>query len=210
MNTEPVYRLLSDVGVLGFADWVVTKAKRAITDYRYDEYAERYDLHDSFLKRRNPGIELYGEGRIETGPGSYIGRYSRIRAGAGTRVSIGSGSALSHNVAIYSRSWVADQDFGARDPEDFEALTDYAGDVAIGDDVWIGYNVFVTPDTEIGQNAVVGANAVVTADIPPNAIAVGTPAKVVRFKSHVPAERQHELATRYEDALSAELKEELT
>jgi len=32
----------------------------------------------------------------------------------------------------------------------------------------------------IGENAIIGAGAVVTKDVPPNSIAVGVPAKVIR------------------------------
>lgn len=52
----------------------------------------------------------------------------------------------------------------------------------IGNDVWLGANVVVMQGVKIGDGAVVGANAVVTKDIPPYAIAVGIPAKVVRYR----------------------------
>ena len=53
--------------------------------------------------------------------------------------------------------------------------------IHIGKNVWIGANVTVLPGVTIGDNAIIGAGAVVTKDIPANAIAVGTPAKVVRM-----------------------------
>ena len=52
----------------------------------------------------------------------------------------------------------------------------------IGNDVWCGANVVILQGVEIGDGAVIGANAVVTKDIPPYGIAVGIPAKVVRFR----------------------------
>jgi phosphonate metabolism protein (transferase hexapeptide repeat family) len=52
--------------------------------------------------------------------------------------------------------------------------------VVLGHDVWLGHGVVVLPGRSIGTGAVVGANAVVTRDIPPYAIAVGNPARVVR------------------------------
>jgi acetyltransferase-like isoleucine patch superfamily enzyme len=54
--------------------------------------------------------------------------------------------------------------------------------VVIGDDVWIGAKATITPGVAIGNGAVVGANAVVTRDIPPLAIAVGAPARVIRYR----------------------------
>ena len=52
----------------------------------------------------------------------------------------------------------------------------------IGNDVFIGANVTVLDGVSIGNGVVVGAGAVVTRDIPPYAIAVGVPAKVVKYR----------------------------
>jgi len=52
----------------------------------------------------------------------------------------------------------------------------------IGHDVWIGHNVTVLAGVKIGTGACIGAGAVVTKDIPPYAIAVGVPAKVIRYR----------------------------
>ncbi|MEM1207963.1 MAG: acyltransferase [Planctomycetota bacterium] len=54
--------------------------------------------------------------------------------------------------------------------------------VSIGRDVWLGGKVTVLKGVTIGDHAIVGANAVVTRDLPPGAIAVGVPAKVVRYR----------------------------
>ena len=58
------------------------------------------------------------------------------------------------------------------------------GDVSIGHDVWLAHGAMVTSGVTIGNGAAVGARAVVIDDIPPYAIAVGNPARVVsrRFK----------------------------
>lgn len=50
----------------------------------------------------------------------------------------------------------------------------------IGSDVWIGDNVVVKAGVNIGDGAVVGMGSVVTKDIPPYAIAVGCPARIIR------------------------------
>lgn len=52
----------------------------------------------------------------------------------------------------------------------------------IGNDVWIGANVSIKAGVTIGDGAVIGMGSVVTKDIPPYAIAVGVPAKVVRYR----------------------------
>lgn len=58
----------------------------------------------------------------------------------------------------------------------------YQGKVVIGDNVFIGVNAVIAKPVIIGDGAVIGANSVVVFDIPENAIAVGTPARVVGFR----------------------------
>jgi maltose O-acetyltransferase len=52
--------------------------------------------------------------------------------------------------------------------------------IVIGDNVWLGGGVIVCPGVTIGDNTVVGAGSVVTRDLPPDVVAVGSPARVVR------------------------------
>lgn len=54
--------------------------------------------------------------------------------------------------------------------------------IKIGNDVFIGMNVTILDGTTIGDGAVIGAGAVVSKDIPPYAIAVGNPIKVIRHR----------------------------
>ncbi len=54
--------------------------------------------------------------------------------------------------------------------------------ITIGNDVFIGANVTVLDGITIGDGAVIGAGAVVSKDIPPYAIAVGCPIKIVRYR----------------------------
>ena len=48
------------------------------------------------------------------------------------------------------------------------------------DKLWIGGMAVICPGVTIGADAVVGAGAVVTKDVPPGAVVVGNPARVVR------------------------------
>lgn len=56
-------------------------------------------------------------------------------------------------------------------------------DIIIGDDVWIAASVTILKGVTIGKGAVIGAGAVVTKDVPEYAIAVGNPAKVVKYRN---------------------------
>lgn len=52
----------------------------------------------------------------------------------------------------------------------------------IGSDVWIGCNSTILRGVSIGHGAVIGANSLVNRDVPPYAIVVGSPAKMIRFR----------------------------
>ena len=54
--------------------------------------------------------------------------------------------------------------------------------ITIGNDVFIGANVTILDGVNIGDGAVIGAGAVVSKDIPPYAIAIGCPIKVIRYR----------------------------
>ena len=53
----------------------------------------------------------------------------------------------------------------------------------IGNDVWIGHNAILMPHVKnIGDGAVIGAGTVVNKDIPPYAVVVGNPSRIVRYR----------------------------
>lgn len=61
----------------------------------------------------------------------------------------------------------------------------------IGDNVWIGPNCVIVGDVVIGDNAVIGAGSVVVKSIPANAIAVGNPARVIRYQTQAELKDLH-------------------
>lgn len=53
--------------------------------------------------------------------------------------------------------------------------------VRIGANVWIGFDACILPGVTIGDGSIIGARSVVFDDIPPNTIAAGNPARVLRM-----------------------------
>jgi acetyltransferase-like isoleucine patch superfamily enzyme len=53
--------------------------------------------------------------------------------------------------------------------------------ICIEDNVWIGAGAKILDGVTIGRNCIIGAGAVVNRSLPPNATAVGVPARIIRI-----------------------------
>ena len=53
----------------------------------------------------------------------------------------------------------------------------------LGDNVSIGANAVIIGGINIGNNAYIGAGAVVVKDVPENAVVVGVPAKIIKYRN---------------------------
>lgn len=124
-------------------------------------------LSSQFLYEENISIGA----NVCIGPGAMID-------GAGG-VDICEGCIFAPDVKIYSRTHNFECDLQAL-PFDNIMLT---APVLVERYVWIGTNVVILPGVTIGEGAVIGAGAVVSKNIPAYAIAVGNPAKVVRYRN---------------------------
>lgn len=67
-----------------------------------------------------------------------------------------------------------------RDVFDSEEF-DFEKDIVVEEDVWIGSNVTLLGGCTIGRGSHVGTGSVIRNDVPPYAIVVGNPAKVIGF-----------------------------
>ena len=81
-----------------------------------------------------------------------------------TGVHIGEGSAVSFDAVILTH----------------DHIRSLYLDTRIGKFCQIGARSLIMPGITIGDHSIIGAGSVVTKDIPPNSIAVGNPAKVIR------------------------------
>lgn len=109
----------------------------------------------------------------------------------GNRVKFGKGVFINHSAILSASGGIEFEDGVSLAPgvriatinHDFnERHTKYTyGKVLIKKNAWIGMNVTICPGVTIGKYAVVGAGAVVTKDVPDYGVAVGTPAKVIKY-----------------------------
>lgn len=114
-------------------------------------------------------------GSVVIGERSWIGPYSLIYGNGG--VTIGSDVLIAARTSINTVSHIDDRLDVAINSQGLRC-----DPVVIEDDVWIGMNCTILQGVRIGSGAIVGAGSVVTSDVPPRAIVVGTPARVLRYR----------------------------
>jgi acetyltransferase-like isoleucine patch superfamily enzyme len=156
----------------------------------------------SFGKRswiRRP-MMLRGLRQATVGDNTFIRDFARIetvprpglpapRLAIGNRVTMEQGAhiaccdriTIGNDVSFAAHCTIVD----THHPEDADGnrartVSDERSFVTIGDRVFLGTNVTVLRNVQIGENSIIGANSVVTRDVPPNSVAVGAPARVVR------------------------------
>jgi acetyltransferase-like isoleucine patch superfamily enzyme len=113
-------------------------------------------------------------GSIRIGNDSVIVSYSLVYGGGG--VTIGD------HVLIGNHCVISGLDHTYSDRESVARSPMREAPVFIGDDVWIGSYCLVMAGVTIGEGAIVGAHSLVRDDVPPFAVVVGQPARVVRMR----------------------------
>ena len=149
---------------------------------RYRQYRKIYDIDPSFKFSGN-NIVLAGNGEINLAENSYIVSNSILEAFEYCKITIGRNTAIGPYVKMYTADKSTDQNL---DQNPFSGKIKLSvKDIKIGNGCWIGANVGITGGVKIGDNSIIGMNSVVTRDVPPHCIAVGSPARVVKFKSYL-------------------------
>jgi acetyltransferase-like isoleucine patch superfamily enzyme len=89
-------------------------------------------------------------------------------------------------------------------------INDTSKDLHIDEDVWVGTNATIMAGGDLGRGCIVGACSTVTKPVPPYALVVGTPAKIVGVVFTIDQIIEHEKALYPEkERFSREYLEEL-
>lgn len=152
---------------VGFLKHFVTRPNIAVGDYTYyDDPAGPEHFQDRNVRYHFDFI----------GDVLRIGKFCAIATGA-TFIMNGANHAMNglstYPFAIFGNGW-------ERVMFAFENTS--RGDTVVGNDVWIGTDATILPGVTIGDGAVIGAKAVVAKDVPPYAVVVGNPGRVVRTR----------------------------
>lgn len=123
----------------------------------------------------DPSFALFPPFYTDCGKNTTVGKNVFINSGCRFQdqggIRIGDGVLIGHNAVLATLN----HDINPRKRGNLSPAP-----IVIGNDVWIGANVTVVPGVTIGDGAIIAAGAVVTKDVPPNTIAGGVPAKVIR------------------------------
>ena len=114
-------------------------------------------------------------GSIVVGSNAFIGQYAVIYGQGG--VTIGDHALISMHCRILSSNHAI-----PASGVPIRSQPDTLLPTTIGTDVWLGAGVTVIGGVTIGDGCIVGAGSVVSRDLPPNSIALGVPARVVRSR----------------------------
>lgn len=148
------------------------RLEKIVTQYKTYRLKRSLKLCGVAFSPLHPVIVEHPE-LVQCGSHVRIAPFTHIWGGGG--VTIGSYVMIGSHTAITSET---------HDPSaDVMFESHLVGPVRIENNVWIGAHVSVLPNVTIGEGSVVGAGSVVNKDIPPNAIAVGVPAKVLRYRN---------------------------
>ncbi len=146
---------------------VITRPTILVGDYTYYDDADGAERFEEHVTHH---YDFLGD-RLIIGKFCAIGRgVEFIMNGANHRM----GSATTYPFNIFGHGWE-----GSAPARDELPLK---GDTVVGNDVWFGQDVTVLPGVHIGDGAIIGARSVVGRDVPPYAIAVGDPCRVVRMR----------------------------
>jgi acetyltransferase-like isoleucine patch superfamily enzyme len=192
--------MLNRMASLGWRNWLAKRRRYG----RNPGIRRGWQIHrhmartGAYIKYPIDGNVLEGldSGRLTIGEGTLLQPGCWLTLAPEGRIAIGAGCALNHGVMLASVELIeigdhvmfanncfvgdADHRYDDRTKPITRQGTVPRGPVRIGSNCWFGVNCAVTGGVEIGDRCVIGANSVVTSNIPPEVIAAGAPARVIR------------------------------
>jgi virginiamycin A acetyltransferase len=173
-------------GILARASYYYSLLKYLRAEY--DRRNAQWQKHRTVIEQDvslHAKSEIYGDVLIRAH--TYANGPMFLSAAFGARIVIGRWCAIAQNLRIRTANHATcypSMQEKLQQQHGFYRQPHYRtrGDVVIGDGCWIGDNVTILPGASIGVGAVIGACAVVTRRIPPFAVAVGNPARTVKYR----------------------------
>ena len=142
----------------------------------------------------DPDIARYLLSQVLGEVGESVDIRPPLRVDYGCNISIGEGSWVNYGLTVLDVAPVIigkDVLIGPNcslytaihptEPGPRRAKWESSAPIALEDNVWLGGSVVVCPGVTIGENSIIGAGGVVTRSIPANSIAVGNPARVIKY-----------------------------
>ncbi len=132
--------------------------------------------HANILSTSDKKIRLTVWAEDKNKGGIEIGNYCLICPGV--RISSADYIRIGNNTMLASHAYITDADWHGI----YNRIWTLGptAPVSIGENVWIGDSAIICKGVTIGDNSIIGAGSVVIRSIPPNTIAAGNPARVVK------------------------------
>lgn len=131
-------------------------------------------LEDLFAGQIGASTRIVGPLYVNLAKNIHIGDYVSIqpylRCMSAGNIEIEDHVMIAMNVSLVTNN---------HDPYQRDILT--VADIRIKKGAWIGTGAIILPGVTVGKHAIVGAGSVVNRDIPDYAVAVGNPARVIRY-----------------------------
>lgn len=117
------------------------------------------------------GAKVFDEPTLHVGSNTHLG-YQLI-------VNVGCDVTIGDNVLVGDRVSILSYDGHPANPAErhLPAPKETSKPIVIGNNVWIGSNCTILKGVTIGEGSVIANGSVVTAKVPPNALAIGNPAR---------------------------------
>ena len=154
--------------------WTWVQVVRLVHHASYDHAQPRRRITRGPAVRISPTASFRNGERIHLGARCHVGDRCSLWAGdVAGRITVGDDALLGPGVFVTTSNYLVPHG------EPVIGQPHDERDVRIGARTWLGANVVVLPGVEVGDGCVVGAGSVVSCSLPPEAIAVGVPARVV-------------------------------